>query len=134
VVMMGYYRFVPNIEIIMLPIIVLITFLLASGIGYWLSSICVKYRDIKFVLPFFIQMLLFVSPVIYPMSMVGENLQWLLYLNPLTGLINAHRACLLGNSPVDFAGLSISTVITILIFLSGVLYLKRTEKYFADLI
>ena len=125
VVMMIYYRFVPGITILLLPFIVLMTFLLASGIGYWLSSICVKYRDVKFVLPFFIQLLLFVSPVIYPANIVGENLRWLLYLNPMTGLISAHRACMLGHIPVDFVGLGISAMLTIVIFVSGILYLKQ---------
>lgn len=134
VVMMVYYRFMPGISILLLPFIILLTFLLASGVGYWLSSICVKYRDVKFILPFFIQLLMFVSPVIYPANIVGENLQWLLYLNPMTGLIGAHRACLLGRMPVDYVGLSISVLFTIVLFVSGILYLKRTEKYFADLI
>jgi len=134
VVMMIYYRFVPNVTILLLPFIVIMTFLLASGLGYWLSSICVKYRDVQFILPFFIQMLMFVSPVIYPTDIVGERLQWLLYLNPLTGLIDAHRACILGYAPVDFISLSISAVVTIVIFVSGIFYLKSTEKYFADLI
>ncbi len=133
-VMMIYYRVVPGVAILLLPIIVLMTFLLASGIGYWLSSICVKYRDVKFALPFFIQLILFVSPVIYPTNIVGENLRWLLYLNPMTGLIDAHRACLLGYVPVNFSGLAISAVLTIVIFASGVLYLRNTEKYFADLV
>jgi lipopolysaccharide transport system permease protein len=133
-VMMVYYRFMPGISILLLPLIVLLTFMLASGVGYWLSSICVKYRDVKFVLPFFVQLLMFVSPVIYPASIISGKLQWLLYLNPLTGLMNAHRACLLGHSSVDFIGLSISALITIVIFLSGILYLRSTEKYFADLI
>lgn len=133
-VMMVYYRFMPGVTIFLLPLVVFMTFLLVSGIGYWLSSICVKYRDVKFVLPFFIQLLLFVSPVIYPVDIVGENLQWLLYLNPMTGLIDAHRACLLGHVPVDFVGLGISAVLTIVIFVSGIFYLRSTEKYFADLI
>lgn len=133
-VMMVYYRFVPGISILLLPFIILLTFMLVSGVGYWLSSICVKYRDVKYILPFFIQLLMFISPVIYPTNIMGENLKWLLYLNPLTGLISAHRACLLGHIPVDFVGLGISAVLTIVIFVSGILYLKRTEKYFADLI
>jgi len=133
-VMMVYYQFVPPVTIILLPLIVLLTFLLAAGAGYWLSSICVKYRDVKFVLPFFIQLLMFVSPVIYPADIVGGNLQWLLSLNPLTGLLNAHRAVILGHVPVDYAGLAISAVITLAIFISGILYLRRTEKYFADLV
>jgi lipopolysaccharide transport system permease protein len=133
-VMMVYYQFVPPVTVILLPLIVLLTFLLAAGAGYWLSSICVKYRDVKFVLPFFIQLLMFVSPVIYPADIVGGNLQWLLSLNPLTGLLNAHRAVILGHVPVDYAGLAISAVITLVIFISGILYLRRTEKYFADLV
>ncbi|WP_292393398.1 ABC transporter permease [Methanoculleus sp. UBA303] len=132
--MMVYYQFMPTAAILLLPAIVLLTLLLAAGTGYWLSSICVKYRDVKFALPFFIQMLMFVSPVIYPASILGENLQWLLALNPLTGLLNAHRAVLLGHTPVDYVGLAISAAITLAIFFSGVLYLRRTEKYFADLV
>ena len=132
--MMVYYQFVPTAAILLLPVIVLLTLLLAAGTGYWLSSISVKYRDVKFALPFFIQMLMFVSPVIYPASILGENLQWLLALNPLTGLLNAHRAVLLGHVPVDYVGLAISAAITLAIFFSGILYLRRTEKYFADLV
>jgi len=132
--MMVYYQFVPTAAILLLPAIVFLTLLLAAGTGYWLSSICVKYRDVKFALPFFIQLLMFVSPVIYPTDILSGNLQWLLSLNPLTGLINAHRAVLLGHVPVDYIGLGMSAVITLLVFISGVLYLRRTEKYFADLV
>lgn len=133
-VMMVYYRFMPGISILLLPFIILLTFMLVSGIGYWLSSICVKYRDVKYIVPFFVQLLMFMSPVIYPANIMGENLKWLLYLNPLTGIISAHRACLLGYTSVDFVGLGISAMLTIVIFVSGIVYLKRTEKYFADLI
>ena len=133
-VMMVYYQFVPTAAVLLLPAIVFLTLLLAAGVGYWLSSISVKYRDVQFALPFFIQLLMFVSPVIYPTDILSGNLQWLLSLNPLTGLINAHRAVLLGHVPVDYAGLGISAVITIVIFASGVLYLRKTEKYFADLV
>ena len=133
-VMMVYYQFVPTAAVLLLPAIVFLTLLLAAGVGYWLSSISVKYRDVQFALPFFIQLLMFVSPVIYPTDILSGNLQWLLSLNPLTGLINAHRTVLLGHVPVDYAGLGISAVITIVIFASGVLYLRKTEKYFADLV
>jgi len=132
--MMAFYQFVPPVTIILLPVIVILTLLLAAGAGFWLSSICVKYRDVKFVLPFFIQLLMFVSPVIYPTTLFSGNLQWLLSLNPLTGLINAHRAVLLGHTPVDYVSLGISAVITLVIFFSGILYLRQTEKYFADLV
>ncbi|MCL7475975.1 MAG: ABC transporter permease [Methanosarcinales archaeon] len=134
VFMMIYYNLVPNVSIIMLPLLVFTTLILASGIGYWLSSISVKYRDVHFILPFFIQLFMFISPVIYPTNIVGEKYQWLLYLNPMTGLIDAHRAVLLGHMPVNFGALGISMVISVVIFLSGIMYLKKTEKYFADLI
>lgn len=132
--MMLYYNLMPNVSIIILPLLVFTTLVLASGIGYWLSSICVKYRDVKFVLPFFIQLFMFATPVIYPSNIVGEKYQWLLYLNPMTGLIDAHRAVLLGHLPVNYEALGISIVISVLLFLTGIMYLKNTEKYFADLI
>lgn len=134
IVMMLYYNLTPNLNIILLPLLVFTTLVLASGIGYWLSSICVKYRDVKFVLPFFVQLFMFATPVIYPSSIVGEKYQWLLYLNPMTGLIDAHRAVLLGHLPVNYGALGISILISVLLFLTGIMYLKSTEKYFADLI
>lgn len=132
--MMIYYQFVPTATVLLLPVVVFLTLLLAAGMGYWLSSICVKYRDVKFVLPFFIQILMFISPVIYPADIAGGNLQLFLSLNPMTGLLNAHRAVLLGHVPVDYAGLTLSAVITLAIFISGIMYLRRTERYFADLV
>ena len=134
VLMMVYYKFVPNIKIIIVPLVVLTTFILASGISYWLSSICVKYRDIKFILPFFTQLLMFTSPVIYPPNIVSEKYRWLLYLNPMTGLINAHRASLLGYKEVNFTTLGVSIIISLFIFVTGIIFLKNTEKGFADLI
>lgn len=134
VLMMVYYGFVPNIKIIIVPLVIFTTFILASGISYWLSSLCVKYRDIKFILPFFTQLLMFTAPVIYPSDIVSEKYRWLLYLNPMTGLINAHRASLLGYKEVNFVTLSVSIIISLFIFVTGVIFLKNTEKGFADLI
>ena len=131
VLMMIYYGFAPTVVIIFTPIIVLFTFLFAAGIGFWLSSICIKYRDVKYVLPFAIQLMLFISPVIYPITTLGAQWKWALYLNPLTGLISAHRACMLG-LPIDYIGLAIAMIITIILFASGIFYLKNTEKHFAD--
>lgn len=134
VLMMVYYGFVPNIKIIIVPLVIFTTFILASGISYWLSSLCVKYRDIKFILPFFTQLLMFTAPVIYPSNIVSEKYRWLLYLNPMTGLINAHRASLLGYKEVNFVTLSVSIIISLFIFVTGIIFLKNTEKGFADLI
>jgi lipopolysaccharide transport system permease protein len=133
-VMMLYYHIVPNLNLLLLPVVMFFTFLLTSGLGFLLSSICVRFRDIKYALPFFIQLILFVSPVIYPVNILSSNWQILLYLNPLTGLVSAHRACVLGNMPIDYTSFGISILISIIVFIVGVLYLKSTEKHFADLV
>lgn len=132
--MMVYYVIFPTANILLVPVIVILTAILALGVGCILSSICVKYRDVQFVLPFFVQIWMFLSPVIYPSNILPGGLKELIYLNPMTGLINAHRACLLGYKELDLFGLGISTVICIAIFCIGVLYLRKTEKYFADVV
>lgn len=131
--MMVYYQFVPGFGIILLPLLVIMSFMFAAGIGFWLSAICVKYRDVQFALPFFVQLMLFATPVIYPTSVAGKYL-WLLNLNPMTGIINAHRAALLNHVPIDYGGLALSLLITLIVFITGIFYFKQTERYFADLI
>lgn len=121
------------IKLFFIPYIVITTLMLASGMGFWLSSICVKYRDVKFILPFFIQLLMFVSPVVYSANSISGIYKLLLYINPLTGLITNQRACLT-TLPIDYTSFVVSFIITLIIFVSGVLYLKQTEKHFADLV
>ena len=106
----------------------------AVGVGLWLSALNVQYRDIRYVIPFLIQLWMFVSPVIYPVSMVNEKYQWLLALNPMGGVIKAYRASLLGHMPVDWFLLSLSTAIIILLFITGLYYFRRMEKVFADVV
>ena len=132
--MMIYYQFLPGIGILLFPFLVGLTFLCAVGVGLWLSALNVQYRDIRYVIPFLIQIWMFVSPVIYPVSMVQQKYQWLLALNPMTGVIQAYRASLLGHKPIDWFLLGISTAIIIIIFLSGLYYFRRMEKTFADVI
>jgi len=133
VLMMFYYGIFPNIQIIYLPIILLLTFLSATGFGLWLSALNVKYRDVRFVLPFFIQLLMFLTPVIYPISFIPEKFKWILYLNPVGGLINAHRALVLGQE-VDYLYLLSSIIISFLLIITGLAYFKKTESFFADII
>ncbi len=133
VALMFYYQIVPPTLIFLLPLTLLLTWMLAMGMGFWLSAINVKYRDVSYVLPFFIQLLLFVTPVIYPSS-IAPNFKLLLALNPMTGIIDAHRAMVLGGLPINWTSLGISTVLVIIIFFSGSAYFKSVEKYFADII
>ena len=132
--MMIYYNFIPNIGILLFPFLVSLTFLCAVGVGLWLSALNVQYRDIRYVIPFLIQLWMFVSPVIYPVSMVPQRFQWLLALNPMGGVIEAYRASLLGHMPINWSLLGLSTVIIIILFLSGLYYFRRMEKTFADVI
>ncbi len=130
--LMFYYHIIPTIYMIFLPVILFFTLLLASGLGFWLSAINVKYRDVKYIVPFFIQLLIFITPVIYPLSLAGK-FKWLLALNPMTGFIEAHRAMILGTA-INYSFLTISVAITIVIFVTGAIYFKSVEKDFADTI
>jgi lipopolysaccharide transport system permease protein len=133
-ILMVYYKYTPGISIVILPIILLMTWMLAAGVGYWLSALNVKYRDIQYIIPFFTQLWLFATPVIYPSSMVSGKYGWLLSLNPMSGLIETHRHAILGYMDINVASLGISMVLIVLIFLSGMFYFKRVERYFADII
>lgn len=130
--LMFYFHIFPTLAILVLPFVVLLTWMLASGIGFWLSAINVKYRDVGYVVPFFIQMLLFVTPIIYP-SAIAPNFQWLLMANPLTGIIETHRALLFG-LPIPYVNLMVSICISLVIFFTGSTYFRSVEKYFADII
>jgi len=134
-VLMIHYQFAPNvIGILLFPFLVCLTFFCALGVGLWLSAMNVHYRDIRYAIPFLIQIWMFVSPVIYPVSMVEEKYQWLLALNPMGGVINAYRASILGHQPIDWTLLGISAAMIILVLISGLLYFRRMEKVFADVV
>jgi lipopolysaccharide transport system permease protein len=130
--LMIYYQFTPTLAIILLPFLIALTFVVASGIGFFLSAINVVYRDIKYILPFFVQILFFLTPVIYPSTLVSPEHRWLLALNPMTGIIEAARSGVLGNRPIDWQLLGISASVGIAFFIAGLLYFRKAESYFAD--
>jgi lipopolysaccharide transport system permease protein len=132
--LMTYYGYVPHLAgLFLLPILLIISFVTALGGGLILSSVNVKYRDVRYALPFFIQILLFLTPVIYPPSITG-NYGWLLAINPMTGVVNAARSSLLGNGAVDWASLFFSFMISFALLVAGFIYFKKTERYFADIV
>ncbi len=132
--LMIYYQFMPGLAILLFPFLVALTFLCAVGVGLWLSALNVQYRDIRYAIPFLIQVWMFVSPVIYPMSLVHGKYQWLLALNPMGGVIHAYRASLLGHQPIDWSLLALSALIIVALFLGGLYYFRRMEKVFADVV
>jgi lipopolysaccharide transport system permease protein len=100
----------------------------------WFSALNVRYRDIQYAIPFVIQIWMFVTPVIYPSSLFGERYAWILSLNPMGGVIEAFRPAVLGHMPIPWASLGISAVVGVAVFLGGMFYFRRVERYFADVI
>lgn len=132
--LMIYYHFTPTLlGIAVFPILLIITFMASIGFGLFLASINVKYRDVRYVLPFFIQILMYLTPVIYPASIAGKY-SWILALNPMTGVIQTARTALLGTTPINWLLVTISFVATVIVMLVGIYTFKKTERYFADII
>jgi len=133
--LMVFFRVSPTINSVLLLIpALLITFIAASGIGMFLSAINVKYRDVKQAVPFLIQVGLFVTPVIYPVTAIPQKYQWILYLNPMTGVINMMRSSFLDTAPINWPLTGISIAVALLSFILGVIYFKSKEREFADII
>ncbi|MCP4255716.1 MAG: ABC transporter permease [Candidatus Scalindua sp.] len=132
-VMMVYYQYVPGLEILLLPFLIGMVFVCAVGVGLWLSALNVQYRDIRYVVPLLIQLWMFVSPVIYPVSMVPKKYHLLMSINPMVGIIEALRSSFLGHQPINWMLLGISAMIISIIFLSGMYYFRRMERVFADM-
>lgn len=128
-----YYGVDLRWTILMVPVLVLLTVLLAFGVGMLLSALNVKYRDVRHALPFLVQLWMFASPIIYPASMLPERWRWLLRLNPLTGIIETFRASLFGRE-FDWAALGISATLTIVLLVYSLYAFRRVEKGFADIV
>jgi len=133
VMLMIYYGVALTWSMLMLPFLVLTTTLLAFGVGMFTSALNVKYRDIRYALPFVIQLMMFVTPIIYPSSLLPEKWRWLLNLNPLTGIIEAYRSAIFGR-PFNWETLTIATVITLALLVYSSLYFRKTERTFADIV
>jgi lipopolysaccharide transport system permease protein len=134
-VMMIWYRFVPGWQLLLLPIFVALVFLASLGPGLWVTSLNVRYRDFRYVIPFALQLGLYVSPVGFSSSVVPAKWRLLYALNPMVGVIDGFRWCILGeNSHIYWTGLAISLIAIALSLWVGVRQFRRMEKSFADLI
>jgi len=131
--LMLFYSVAITSSILMLPFLIVLTALFAGGVGVWLSALNVKYRDVRFALPFIIQLWLFVSSVIVPSSVVPEKWRWLLLLNPMSAFVEGYRSALFAQ-PFNWKALAIATLITLIVLIYSAFSLRRTEKSFADII
>lgn len=128
-----YYQFVPSSNIIYLPLYLILVILGGLGLGIWISALTVRFRDFTHVVPFIIQIGMYISPIAYPVSKVPEQYQLLYSLNPMVGVIEGIRWCILGGvPPTNVMYFSIS--ILLLLFVSSIYYFKKVEKIMADII
>ena len=132
--MMFFYGLTPTPYVIVFPFLTLLMMMVGVGVGTWLAALNAQYRDIKYTVPFMIQLWMFSSPIVYPASMIPEKFRLWYGLNPMAGVIEGFRSVLLGTVPFPFRMVAISTIVSILLFVSGIMYFRRMERYFADVI
>jgi lipopolysaccharide transport system permease protein len=132
--MMLWYQIVPQWQIVFLPLLVVIAITTALSVSLWLSALNVKYRDVASVVPLMTQLWMFASPVLYPASLVPESLRFFYGLNPMAGVIEGFRWALLGKAAPDWAMVAVSLGVVALLLVGGVIFFRRVEQSFADLI
>lgn len=132
--MMVYYHRAPTIHIVWLPLFILLGLAAAVGMGFWLSAMNVKYRDVRYVVPFLVQFWMYASPIIYPSSMIPARYRTLYALNPIVGVVDGFRWALLGTKTPPGPMLAVSATATLLFLFGGALYFRRMETAFADIV
>lgn len=131
---MRYHGIHPGPAALGAPLLVAFIAVTALGPGMLLAALFVKYRDVGHIAPFLVQIWLYLTPVIYPVSIIPERYRWLIYLNPMTGVIEAFRACFIPGRAVDFPMLGMSATISVTIFIACLYYFRSVERTFADII
>ena len=132
--MMVWFSVTPTWGVLLLPVFLLLTALTAFAVGLWLSALNVRYRDVSQLMPFLVQVWMYASPVIYPVSTIPEKWRVLYSLNPMVGVIEGFRWALLGKSSPDFTVMAVGSAIVLLLLAGGLVYFKRVESSFADVI
>jgi lipopolysaccharide transport system permease protein len=133
--LMIWYGFAPNLRMLTLPLFIFVAFAAAMGAGLWIAALNVKYRDFRIIVPFIVQFGLYVSPVGFSSSIVPEQWRLLYSINPMVGVIDGFRWAILGgNTPLYWPGFLLSLALVIIIFITGIIYFRKTEKTFADVI
>jgi lipopolysaccharide transport system permease protein len=128
-----YNRVVPSWTIVFLPLLVFLTLVATLGMGIMISALTIFYRDFKHIVPFLIQIFMFVTPVIYSANLLTPRAQMILSLNPMFGIVAAYRSAILGTK-WNFASLVISAAMSLGLFICAVCYFRRTERHFADFV
>lgn len=132
--LMAYYNIWPSWNILLVPFLILIAMTLALAIGLWLGPINARYRDVMHTLPFVVQVWMYATPIVYPLSMVPERWKALYQLNPMVGVVEGFRFALLSKGSPDFEAMAISGVIILILLVGGLAFFRRMEGTFADVI
>ena len=133
-IMMGWYGIAPTWGALAIPLFLLLAFMTALAVGLWLAPLNVKYRDVGHMIPFLGQIWMYASPVVYPVSLIPEK-WWLVFgLNPMTGVIEGFRWGLLGKQSPDFTVIGCSAIAVVILLLSGLVFFRRMERTFADVV
>lgn len=133
-VVMALFGMTPSWPILVFPLAVGLAMATAFSIGVWFSALNVAYRDVRYALPFILQLWLFATPVAYPATSIPDSYQWIIALNPVSGVVSVFRWCLTGQTPLDLSSLAVSISVTLALALGGMLYFRRVEQFFADVI
>ena len=131
IVMMFWYHYIPSWHIVFLPVFIILAFLCAFGVGLYLTAVNVKYRDFRYIIPFIIQFGLYITPVGFSSSVIGEKWKSIYALNPLVGIIDGFRWCILGD-PMNWSSFIFSVIVIFVFLIIGVTYFRKMEKSFAD--
>lgn len=134
VIMMVWYKIVPTWGILSIPLFLGLAILTALAVGLWASAFNVKYRDVGSIIPFVIQIWMYASPVAYPVSMVPEKWRLIYSLNPMVGVIEGFRWALLDKGNPDFVAMAVSAAVVAFLLAGGIVYFKKMEQSFADVI
>lgn len=133
-IIMGYYGIYPSAHLLYVPLFIVLALISALGVGLWLSSINVKYRDVQYTIPFLVQMWLFLTPVVYPASMIPDKYKVLYGLNPMVAVIEGFRWALVDKPFPQTSMMICSISISLVLLISGAYFFKRTERIFADVV
>jgi lipopolysaccharide transport system permease protein len=130
---MIYYRVAPTWNLVYLPLMIALMMIVPAGIGMGLSALAIRYRDVKFAMPFVVRMLIYSAPILYTASSIPHQYRWIYSLNPIVAVVEGYRACLLG-SPMPWGYIVPGAVTATLLLLFGALYFRRMERVFVDVI
>lgn len=132
--MMAWFGIGPTWGVLGLPLFLLLALITALAVGLWLSALNVRYRDVRYTIPFLTQFWMYASPVVYPVSLVPERWRLLYSLNPMAGVVEGFRWGLLGKESPDFGVITVSATAVIVLLLGGIVFFKRMERTFADVV